>query len=358
MVLGICRRTLRDHHDAEDAFQATFLVLVRRARSLTQPELLANWLYGVALRTARRCRARNERRRAKEKDCAGLARVQPMETGISRADIHTVLDHELSRLPEVYRAAVVLCDLEGMSRAEAAGRLRVPEGTVSSRLARARVRLRNRLTRRGVVVPAGVLAALLTPDATAVAVPQSLLQRTSCAAIQIAAGSPAREAVSASVATLTEGVLKAMFLSKLKAVTITLAGLGLLAGGAHVLGQGPTQPQPDRLQALEAKIDRLIGAFERRPSGDAFIQEKRVSETRGFSPFGEGGKAAGVPADVETKKDAPRSEKSADGGGDFVRAARDGDRLRSLERRMQIVEQKLEAVMRRLEGADGEATKR
>src|SRR5262249_46205514 len=147
--LDICRRALGDPHDAEDAFQATFLVLATRARSIRRRKSVASWLYGVALRVARRARADAIRRRAHERRAAEMAggEVGPEATDDDRD--FRALHEEVERLPGNYREAVVLCYLEGLTLEAAAGRLGCPVGTLGVRLMRARERLRTRLTRRG-----------------------------------------------------------------------------------------------------------------------------------------------------------------------------------------------------------------
>src|SRR5262249_35158038 len=152
MVLGVCRRMLRNPHDAEDAFRATFLVLVRKANSLGRRDLLGNWLYGTAYRAALEALA--ARRRVRERQGAIMPEREvsdETEAGVWR-ELRPVLDHELNRLPDKYRLAVVLCDLEGKPRKEVAAHFGIPEGTLSSRLNTARQRLAKRLTRRGVTL--------------------------------------------------------------------------------------------------------------------------------------------------------------------------------------------------------------
>src|SRR5262245_13223989 len=204
MVLGVCRRILHNEQDAEDAFQATFLVLVRRAGSLRSPETIANWLHGVASRTSREARGAAARRRAKE--AAVPPRAGPPEDPL--AELRPILDEELGRLSERYRVAVVLCDLEGKSRKEVAAQLGWAEGTVASRLARGRSILARRLTRRGFTA-ASVAAALAGGTASA-GVPAQLVTSTVRAATD-----GATAVLSAEVIPLTEGVLRSMFLSKL-----------------------------------------------------------------------------------------------------------------------------------------------
>ncbi len=225
MVMGVCRRLLSDSNDADDAFQATFLVLVRRAHSIARRDLLANWLYGVAYRTARVARTRAAQRRAKERQVIEVlgTRSTPDEAGC--CDLLVLLDEELSRLPEKFRIPVVLCELEGRSRKEVALRLGIAEGTLSSRLARARGLLRDRLAKRGLALGAGALAAGLPREVSAATVRPALANATVQAALRYATGG----VVPWSVTTLAEGVLKAMFLTKLKAGAVALLALCTMA---------------------------------------------------------------------------------------------------------------------------------
>src|SRR5262249_4084004 len=147
MVLGVCRRVLHNPHDADDAFQATFLVLVKKASAVVPRELVGHWLYGVAYRTALKAKTLAARRRRPERQVREMSRQPAREEEVWN-DLRPLLDRELDRLPEKLRALVVLCELEGKSRKEAARQLGLAEGTVSSRLARARVLLAKRLARR------------------------------------------------------------------------------------------------------------------------------------------------------------------------------------------------------------------
>ena len=229
MVLATCRRILRDRHDAEDAFQATFLVLVRRAASVARREQLAGWLYGVATRTARAARARAGRRRAGERRAMDAARCGSQQ-GEGRGELDGLLDEELGRLPEKYRMPVILCELEGLSRREAAHRLGVPEGTVASRLARGRGLLRDRLERRGLgATTIGTLSAASRIAMTA-EVPPMLFEKTVRIAVSLRFGEVTAGVFSASVSSIVEEEMKEMLLAKLKAVSLAL----LAAGGVAV----------------------------------------------------------------------------------------------------------------------------
>src|SRR5262249_51972641 len=134
MVWGVCRRVLRHHHDAEDAFQATFLVLVRKAASITPREMVANWLYGVAYHTALKARATAAKRRARERQVIAMPEPQVGEQ-VPLNPLLLLLDQELSRLPDKYRVVILLCDLQGLTRKEAGRQLEMPEGTFAGRLA-------------------------------------------------------------------------------------------------------------------------------------------------------------------------------------------------------------------------------
>lgn len=255
MVWGVCRRVLHNEQDAEDAFQATFLVLVRKASSISPRSLVGNWLYGVAHQTALHARRTAARRRANE--------VQVKEMPDSAAvqhdpwpDLRPVLDEELSRLPDNYRAVVVLCDLEGRTRKEVALQLGVPEGTVAGRLARARAMLAKRLTERGVTLSCGALVAVLAQHATATVVPNAVVSRTIQTVTTVAAGQAvATGAISGNVATLTEGVLKAMLVNKLKAVVAVVLALGLMAIAATALTFRMAVAQGDQPPAAEKPVN-------------------------------------------------------------------------------------------------------
>jgi RNA polymerase sigma factor (sigma-70 family) len=236
MVLGVCRRVAGDPHLADDAFQAAFLVLARRAADVRPAGAVRGWVYGVAVRVAREARAVSARRRARE---VPVAAPPDRPAGVADppdADALRALDEEVAALPEHLRAAVVMCELGGLTRRDAAPRLGVPEGTVSSRLAKARRLLADRLRRRGFAPPAAGLAAVALA-----AVPPALAASASALA---SPGAPVPPAVAA----LTTGVFRAMTASKLKATGFALAAAALLGAGAAysagLFAAPPADPPP------------------------------------------------------------------------------------------------------------------
>jgi len=302
MVLGVCRRVLGDRHEAEDAFQATFLVLTRKASSIARREQLANWLFGVACRTALGARARATRRKAREHQRHAMCRSEVEPAGDDQpalSELRAILDEELARLPERYRGAVVLCELEGLSRRVAAQRLRIPEGTLASRLARAKDALRHRLARRGLALSAIALDAGLAREAEArtLLVSFSFVDSTIQAAMRIAAGASLAEVASTSVASLTQGVLKAMLLAKTKGVLLGLAAVAaIITTGVGVLAQQPTSPDGDRLGVLERKLDQILealGGARQAATGGAGFDPRRFPDDKELLPAAE---KAGAPA--------------------------------------------------------------
>jgi RNA polymerase sigma factor (sigma-70 family) len=228
MVMGAVRRVLHNAHDAEDAFQATFLVLLRKAATLRSPGTVGNWLYGVAYRTALEARRAAARRRAKEAKMVPRTEAPPGAWD----ELRPVLDQELERLPEKYRAAIVLCDLEGKTRSAAARQLGWPEGTVASRLATARRRLAKRLARYGPAVSGAALAALLARNASA-CVPSAVLSGTVQAGAAVAAGTAG--VIPTQVVALADGVMKALLLARLKVALALLLVLAVAGGGLAFL---------------------------------------------------------------------------------------------------------------------------
>jgi HlyD family secretion protein len=277
MVLRVCRGELQDLHAAEDAFQATFLILARKARSIRKAGSLASWLYGVARRVARRARADRARRAACQRRGALMAE-NPVFKGYDPPELVPEIQEEVDRLPEKYRAPIILCYLEGLTHEEAASQLRVPVGTVKIRLSRGRERLRGRLIRRG-LAPALIASALSASTRGAIPIP--LLDITVKAAMQVAAVQAA--GVSVAVTALVEGVLKAMFLAKLRTIaaliaasmTLALTSLFLVAALSPTVrsDQGTTPPN---LQEIAKEPQKSIPPpIPEKPAGDpVFIVKK------------------------------------------------------------------------------------
>jgi RNA polymerase sigma factor (sigma-70 family) len=233
MVLGVCRRLLRHEQDTEDAFQATFLALARKAGSISRREATASWLYRVAYRVALRAKARMVSFEPLPVDQPAPA----AEGDFEWRDLRPVLDEELNRLPEKLRAAVVLCYLEGLTTEQAARQLRCPKGTVLSRLSRARERLGRRLGRRGITLSVATLGAALSETTASASVPLALVDGTIKASFMYAAGHVPAGAIAVHIPSLTEGVLKAMFLTKLKiALAVVLLATGLVGAGVGLYG--------------------------------------------------------------------------------------------------------------------------
>ncbi len=267
MVLRVCQNVLGDATDAQDAFQATFLVLVRRSGSIRRLESLGSWLYGVACRVAARARVDAARRRAAERRGAlrVVQTVDPPESGDQdRAEFGPVIQEEVRRLPEKHRAVVALCYWQGLTQEQAATQLGCPLGTVRSRLARARGKLHKRLTRRGLAPLAGAMAAALESRSAEAArlarVPNGLINSTVEASAQLIAGHAISEVAATSVAFLTQNVLRSMFMMKFKMAMAAFVLVGLAAYGASLAApQSDPGKRPDaarrgsRLSAEKSK---------------------------------------------------------------------------------------------------------
>jgi RNA polymerase sigma factor (sigma-70 family) len=251
MVLRVCRRVLRHEQDAEDAFQATFLVLARNISSIRRREALASWLHGVAYRTAMKARRSAARRRTHE---ARLReRTPPAAPSPTWDDVQAVLDEEIRRLPESFRSAFVHCVLDGKTVPAAAAELGVKEGTLSWRLAQARQRLRQRLVRRGIQLTALLAALSVAEGAGRGALPAALVPVTVRFGLLVAAGEPAAGVIPTHVAAWAAGVTRAMFLTRariavavLLAVALVVTGAGVLAHRALAAGEQPSEsPKPE-----------------------------------------------------------------------------------------------------------------
>jgi len=253
MVLRVCRAAVRDEHEAYDAFQAAFLVLVRKARSLWVGDSIGPWLHGVAWRIASRARAAAARRRRHEQRAAEMAPRTLIENREAR-DVELPLHEEIHRLPDRFRAVVILCDLEGLGTDEAAHRLGTPVGTARSRLARGRERLRARLIRRG-FGPAVVATVTAQTASSATHLPSAFAQTTIRAAVEFARVGT----VSAHLSWMMKGgheimTIKAWTMASLVVATGIVAGAGALV--AQTSSHGPTVAKPE----AKAKAPSIIGA--------------------------------------------------------------------------------------------------
>jgi cytochrome c peroxidase len=254
MVLGVCRSVLRNEADAEDAFQATFLILARKAASIRKSASVGSWLHGMAHRTALKARAQSATR---EKNVARVpARPALQPDDLAWREVQQLVHEELAGLAERYRDPLVACYLEGKTQEQAAAQLGVAVSTLKERMERGRSQLRARLVRRGLGT-AAILTAAAWPEAGSASVPETLASRTIQAAHRFAGGRLASTVASAKVAALTEGALKTMVLTKLKLTMVVLAGMALVAGGASLtMLAAPTSQPPAADRALPTEGPR------------------------------------------------------------------------------------------------------
>ncbi|MBN9120145.1 MAG: sigma-70 family RNA polymerase sigma factor [Planctomycetes bacterium] len=310
MVLGVCRRVLRDFHAADDAFQATFLVLAKKADAVRPSDRLAPWLCGVAYRTAMKARGRAFRRQQVERAYAAEARERTAAPSDGTADLLPVIDEQLNALPEKYRMPLVLCGVQGLNKAEAATRLGLPEGTVSSRLARAREMLRDRLTRRGLVVPAALLGAILTPNALHATVSPAL----AASAVEVTGGvAPA----SPTVLALTQEVLRSMSLLKLKALCAVAMAVGLAGGGFGLYAVHADEKKPGGEKPAVEPAEKPGEKPAAKPDGEKPKPAASDGEKKPAKPDGEkkpGMKSGGKVASVDAKESTIVLAIKGDGG--------------------------------------------
>jgi RNA polymerase sigma factor (sigma-70 family) len=250
MVLGVCRRLLVRAEDVDDAFQATFLILVRKARSIGDGERVGNWLYGVAYRVAVRARAQAARLRARQRALTDM----PCEESAGetlREELRLLVDQEVSRLPARYREAVVCCYLQGRTQEEAARVLGWPKGTVATRLNRARSLLRNRLIRRGLPMSAGALVGALRAGGAEAGVPAALLH----AALRMTGRAVTGNALPGAVAGLANGVLRQFRVGRIKAITAGLLALALVGGGGGLAFRAVVSRTETTAEQAEAEAE-------------------------------------------------------------------------------------------------------
>ena len=275
MVWSVCRRMLLNEADAEDAFQATFLVLVRKSGSVIPRERVGNWLYGVACLTARKTRSVACRRNATERQVETMPQpaATDRESSLESAERQTILYEELEQLPDRFRAAIVLCDLQGVSRREAAQRLAIGEGTLSSRLARGRSKLAQHLKKRNIVLTSGAIA-LALPTLGTTAAPALVQNATVRTGLCYSLGKSTDSSVSGRIVELSEGVLKTMWLKKLKllvliallvSATLFGAGISLFQASAQTKNRKDTMPdKPNNAVVGQPKVndqDRIQGTW-------------------------------------------------------------------------------------------------
>jgi RNA polymerase sigma factor (sigma-70 family) len=323
MVLRVCRRVLGHEQDAEDAFQATFLVLARGAPSIRRREALADWLHGVAYRTAMKAKRGAARRRNHEARLRG--RVPEAAPGPSWDEVQAVLDEEVRRLPEPFRAAFTLCVLEGKSGPQAAVELGCREGTVASRVARARQRLRRRLARRGIKLSA-LLAALSVAAGTGTAGVPALLTETAVrSGLLVAAGGTAARDVPPHVAELAAGATRAMSLTKGTIATVVLLTAALFAAG--VAGFARQGPAPEKATPAAKAAAAPAPPTDAEPHGTKEgPKESLTFAGRVLDPDGK--PVAGATLSVWTsaaKRDAPRPRQTTGKDGRFRVSVRRAD---------------------------------
>jgi len=248
MVLGVCRRLLGTAQDVDDAFQATFLVLIRKAASIGDGDRIGNWLYGVAYRVAVRARTRTSRERARLQPVTDVVSNETANDCVSK-DVLALLDEEVSRLPARYREAVVCCYLEGRTQEEAAHVLGWPKGTVSTRLNRARELLRNRLTRRGLTMTAGSVAVILGQTTAEGALPPALVSTALQTLSQVLSNGP----LPAGAVALANAVLRGVLVSRIKdAATVAVALAVVTVTGVVSFGPGRNSTDPGSPPSMAA----------------------------------------------------------------------------------------------------------
>jgi RNA polymerase sigma factor (sigma-70 family) len=267
LVWSACWQVLHHQQDAEDAFQATFLVLARQARSIRQGETVASWLYRVAYRTAMKARTNELNRLAREK-AAARPPANNLGSKLDLRELQRLIADELEQLPEKYRLPFVLCCVEGKSKSEAARVLSWKEGTLSGRLALARKQMQARLARRGVLLSAALCALALAPAGSAAPLSGRLLEPLLQAALAFAAGNGQVVALSGEVISLARGVIKAMAITQLKSAILLVLAVGALVGGVAFLGRPSLTDQVDAAVPQQLETKETVRLPAENPKGE------------------------------------------------------------------------------------------
>ena len=305
MVLGVCRRVLHNSTDAEDAFQATFLVLMRKAGSIRPRRMVGSWLNGVAYRTALKSRSMRQRVRRRETHLDATNEPRQDDSVPLWNRLEPLLDAEMSRLPEKYRLPLILCDLEGRSGKQAAHLLGWPEGTVSGRLFRARALLRTRLARLGLTVTVAALAETVAEQAASGAVPPALIASTTNGAAVAASGTAAQlsGAFPDRVAALAKGVVKSMLAAKIKVAAAALLVTAALGAGAAALAVSARHSQgPAPEEALAAKQQAEQTALAAHIAAEREAMAKGGGDRRARSPDGNPDQELAAKLEAEAKE--------------------------------------------------------
>jgi RNA polymerase sigma factor (sigma-70 family) len=327
MVLGVCRRILPSFHDAEDACQATFLVLARKAASIRKKQSLSSWLHGVACRVAANLKRDHVRRKVREREAAAPSPTDPA-CDVTWREVQTILDEELERLPDRYRAPLILCYLECLTRDEAARQLGLSSTTLHGRLERARDLLRDRLARRGLTLAAVISAAALGEGAVRAALAPTFVVSSTRAALLLTAGQPLAEGIVAThVLSVTQEVLKSMFLTKLKiggaALLCACFFVALIGGSFASLGIAQDAPGPlrQKLATLPAKAESDTD-FIKRISKDLRGTDPTPTEIYFFVTSQETGRRQKLIdlfiQERQAKKTAANSAETLDGGSVLI----------------------------------------
>jgi RNA polymerase sigma factor (sigma-70 family) len=282
MVLRVCQRVLQDPNDADDAFQATFLVLLRHAGRIQNRGSVASWLHGVAVRIAARAKVEAARRCRIER--RGVRASIERDSGPDRRDLESLIEHELARLPEKYRAPIVLCYLEGYTHEGAADQLGWPVGTVRGRLSRARDLLRARLSRRGVMATAAfAVAESLHDSAVGASVPAALRDATLQSVVRVASGQSIKAVASVQVAAWVEGASRLIALYRWKTVGGALLLLGTLATGLGLAMESSSLPPRQALEAPRTELppsqkDRTANLREVRQLNGTWTSPQKLTQ--------------------------------------------------------------------------------